>query len=143
MDAQSCVFCRVARGEEPAHIVFEDELTVAFLDRRPVFAGHCLLVPRTHHSDLEALPDDLIAPFFANARLLAQAMEVGLGAHGAFLGLNNKVSQSVPHVHIHVVPRRRKDGLRGFFWPRHPYESEQVAHEIAAALHQAVRGLRG
>ena len=120
----------------PSHVVFEDELTVAFLDRRPVFPGHSLLVPKEHVETLVDLPDDLLAPIFSNGRLLAAAMEKGLGAHGSFVAINNKVSQSVPHLHVHVVPRRRKDGLRGFFWPRQKYEGE--AHVVK--VQDAIRG---
>lgn len=137
-ETTGCPFCRIARGEEPAHVVFADEPTLAFLDRRPLFPGHCLLVPRRHVPDLEALPPEIAAALLLNARRLALAMEKALGAEGAFVGLNNKVSQSVPHLHVHVVPRRRKDGLRGFFWPRHVYADEAAAAEVAAALRSAV-----
>ena len=129
-----CVFCEILHGTRPAHIVFEDEHSLAFLDQRPLFPGHCLLVPREHHETLQALPGKLIAPLFLNAQLLARAVEKGMGAEGIFVGINNRVSQSVPHLHIHVVPRRRQDGLRGFFWPRRPYESEQAAMEACDAI---------
>src|SRR5579871_7008846 len=118
MADQDCAFCRIG----PQELVFEDERTLAFLDHRPVFPGHCLLIPRAHYSTLADLPQDLLGPLFGNARLLAMAMEDALGAEGAFVAVNNKVSQRVPHLHVHVVPRRRKDGLRGFFWPRGKYE---------------------
>ncbi len=117
-------------GEAPAQIVLEDEQTIAFLDNRPLFPGHTLLLPRTHVDTLPDLPDELLGPLFGNARLLARAMLPAFGAEGSFVALNNVVSQSVPHLHVHVVPRRRKDGLRGFFWPRTKYSHE--GHEIEA-----------
>ena len=119
--SNNCTFCKIIRGELQSHIVFADDVSLAFLDQRPVFPGHCLLVPKEHHETLADLPADLIAPLFANAQLLARAVELGLQADGTFVAMNNRVSQSVPHLHIHVVPRRRKDGLKGFFWPRQPY----------------------
>lgn len=133
-----CVFCDIVAGRRPARLVLEDEHTVAFLDHRPVFPGHTLIVPRDHHETLVDLPDGLIVPLFTNARRMAAAVVAGLGAEGSFVAINNVVSQSVPHLHVHVVPRRRKDGLRGFFWPRHPYSSEQEAEAVAAALRAAL-----
>src|SRR5687768_1348397 len=94
---------------------------MAFLDHRPLFEGHCLLIPRTHCETFADLAVELVGPLFEKARLLSMAIEQGLGADGTFLAMNNRVSQSVPHFHIHIVPRRRKDGLRGFFWPRQKY----------------------
>ena len=132
-----CVFCDIVEGRAKAEIVFEDERTLAFLDIRPVFHGHVLLVPRAHHETLVDLPKALIAPLFENAQTIARAVEVGLGADGTFVAMNNKVSQSVPHLHVHVVPRRLKDGLRGFFWPRTKYgdgEMTKVAQAIRGAL---------
>jgi histidine triad (HIT) family protein len=130
----ACVFCAIAAGELAAHRVFEDARCVAFLDTRPVFPGHTLLVPRAHLETLMDLPDDLLAPFFGVAQRLARAMETALGADGSFVATNNKVSQSVPHMHVHVVPRKKKDGLRGFFWPRSKYATDSEAEEIAARL---------
>ena len=120
-------------------MVFQDEVSLAFLDHRPLFPGHSLLVPREHHETIWDLPDDLIAPLFANARLLSAAIREAMNAKGAFVALNNVVSQSVPHLHVHVVPRNPKDGLRGFFWPRHRYDSEEHAREAAGAIRAAVR----
>jgi histidine triad (HIT) family protein len=118
--------------------VAETPATLAFLDHRPVFKGHTLVVPRRHVETLRDLPDDLVGPFFAEVRRLSSAVQDGLGADGTFVAANNVVSQSVPHLHVHVVPRRRGDGLRGFFWPRQRYddeaEMEAVAHTIRAAL---------
>jgi len=119
-----CVFCAIVSGEVAAFPVFEDEISLAFLDDRPLFPGHCLLIPKQHVATLADLPADLVGPFFRNAQRLAVAVERGMQAEGSFVAINNRVSQSVPHLHAHVVPRRRKDGLRGFFWPRNRYESE-------------------
>jgi histidine triad (HIT) family protein len=138
-----CSFCRILSGEAgDALVVLEDEATVAFLDHRPLFPGHSLLVPRAHIETLVDLPDDVLPELFSNARLLARAMEEGLGAEGSFVAINNRVSQSVPHLHVHVVPRRRKDGLRGFFWPRQKYESDEHAAEVAAQLRETVAKLQ-
>jgi histidine triad (HIT) family protein len=137
-----CAFCRIARGEaDDALVVLEDGATLAFLDHRPLFPGHALLIPRAHVETLPDLSDELLPELFSNARLLARAMEEGLGADGSFVAINNRVSQSVPHLHVHVAPRRRKDGLRGFFWPRHKYESDEQAAEVAATLRETVARL--
>jgi histidine triad (HIT) family protein len=121
--------------------VFEDDVSVAFLDRRPLFPGHSLLIPRDHHETLADLPRGLVEPLFANLQLLARAVELGMGAEGSFLAINNRVSQSVPHLHVHVVPRRRKDGLRGFFWPRRKYRDDVELDEAQAAVRRAVKQL--
>jgi histidine triad (HIT) family protein len=134
----ACLFCSIARGERPSHRVLEDETCVAFLDYRPLFPGHTLLVPRAHHETLADLPHELVAPFFANAQRLARAMETALLADGSFVAINNKVSQSVPHLHVHVVPRKKGDGLRGFFWPRQKYASEEATAEVAGKLRQGL-----
>jgi histidine triad (HIT) family protein len=125
MTQASCIFCKVVTGELAARTVFEDEVSVAFLDHRPVFPGHCLLIPKKHFETLSDLPLDQVGPLFRNAQLLARAVESGLEADGTFVAMNNRVSQSVPHLHVHIVPRRRKDGLKGFFWPRNPYKGEE------------------
>jgi len=137
-----CLFCRIVAREVVAAIAFEDELTLTFLDHRPLFPGHCLLIPKSHYEDLAALPEDLIAPLFRNARLLAAAVERAMGSDGSFVAINNRVSQSVPHVHIHIVPRRRKDGLRGFFWPRQKYESAAEMERVRGALGEAIGRLQ-
>ncbi|MGZ5420056.1 MAG: HIT family protein, partial [Solirubrobacterales bacterium] len=113
-----CRFCAIAAGAEQAHVVFEDDDFLAFLDKRPLFPGHSLLIPRAHHETLAELPDELVGPLFADARLLSRAIPAAVGKPGSFVALNNVVSQSVPHLHVHIVPRKPKDGLRGFFWPR-------------------------
>ncbi len=134
----SCVFCAIARGEAPAAVVHADDAAVAFLDVRPLFEGHVLLVPRVHVVTLPDLPAELVAPVFGTAQRLCRAVETALDAPGTFVAMNNRVSQSVPHLHVHVVPRRPKDGLRGFFWPRTRYADESAmratAERIAAAM---------
>jgi histidine triad (HIT) family protein len=133
-----CLFCGIVKGEVSAAVVFEDELSLAFLDHRPLFPGHCLLVPRTHFETLTDLPHRLVGPFFQNVQLLARAVENALEGEGTFVAMNNRVSQSVPHLHVHIVPRRKKDGLKGFFWPRRKYEDEAeilaVQERIRAAI---------
>jgi histidine triad (HIT) family protein len=133
-----CRFCDIVEGASPAHVVFDDELTMAFLDARPLFPGHCLLVPRDHHETLADLPPDLVGPFFTTAQALAKGVEEAMDAEGTFVALNNRVSQSVPHLHVHVVPRRRKDGLRGFFWPRHRYPDNEEMASVAARIRAAL-----
>jgi histidine triad (HIT) family protein len=130
----ACPFCQIVSGTVPASIVFQDSETMAFLDHRPLFPGHCLLIPRQHLETLEDLPAELLTRLAANARLLAMAIEKGLGAQGAFVAINNRVSQSVPHLHVHVVPRTKGDGLKGFFWPRQKYRAPDHMEEIREAL---------
>jgi histidine triad (HIT) family protein len=139
----ACLFCEIAAGTREAQVVLETPDTLAFLDIRPVFPGHCLLVPRTHVETLPELPDALVAPLFSEARRLARAVQQALDAHGTFVAMNNTVSQSVPHLHVHVVPRRFKDGLRGFFWPRVKYESEAALAETAEKIRRALLGAAG
>jgi histidine triad (HIT) family protein len=134
----TCRFCQIVAGDESAQVVFEDERTIAFLDNRPLFPGHSLLVPRDHYETLADLPDELVGPLFAKARLLSVAIPKAMRKPGSFVALNNVVSQSVPHLHIHVVPRRQKDGLRGFFWPRTKYSSEEEMREVAERVRKAV-----
>ena len=133
----ACTFCEIVAATRPAHHVFADEACVAFLDARPVFLGHVLLVPRTHHETLADLPAALIAPLFTGMQRLARAVEGALGSDGTFVAINNKVSQSVPHLHVHIVPRKKKDGLRGFFWPRQKYADDEHAERIAALIRAA------
>jgi histidine triad (HIT) family protein len=135
---ESCIFCRIIGGEMAGYAVLEDDVTLAFLDHRPLFPGHCLLVPKAHYGTLLDLPTTLLTPLMANAQLLARAVERGLEAHGSFVAVNNRISQSVPHLHIHVVPRRRKDGLKGFFWPRQPYKEEGSMLAVQRTLRQAI-----
>ena len=137
-----CVFCKIANGETLAAVVFEDDGSLAFLDHRPLFPGHCLLMPKNHFETLGDLPKELIAPFFSATQLLARAVELALDAEGTFVAMNNRVSQSVPHLHVHIVPRRRKDGLKGFFWPRYKYESEEEMLTIERRIRTAVAKLQ-
>ena len=138
--APSCAFCHIVRGEEAAHVVLDDDATLAFLDHRPLFPGHCLLIPKAHHATLPDLPAELVAPLFTTAQRLARAVEAGLGADGSFVAINNRVSQSVPHLHVHVVPRRRKDGLfaRNFVWVRRPYEDDAAIVAAREAIRAAL-----
>jgi histidine triad (HIT) family protein len=139
-----CVFCRIVAGEVPAHVVLDDEVCLAFLDVRPVFPGHVLLIPKAHHETLVDLPPELVEPLFSRARLLAAAVPAAVDAVGSFVAVNNKVSQSVPHIHVHVVPRRPKDGLRGFFWPRQKYAGgEEEMASVAEAIRSAAADLTG
>lgn len=133
-----CLFCRIVAGEVGAETVLETDLFVAFLDHRPVFKGHVLLVPRRHVETLPDLPAALRDPFLAAGQRLAAAMVDGLGAQGSFMAVNNTVSQSVPHLHLHVVPRTKGDGLRGFFWPRTKYASGEEMQEYAARVARAL-----
>jgi histidine triad (HIT) family protein len=137
-----CTFCDIATGTIPAHMVLADELVVAFLDARPVFKGHVLVVPRSHYVTLGDLPDDLLGPYFGTVRLVSSRLPAALGAQGSFVGMNNIVSQSVPHLHTHVVPRTKGDGLRGFFWPRHKYASDEEAAQYASRIRAALSVLR-
>ena len=132
--AAGCAFCEIVEGRAAAYEVLRDDAAVAFLDRRPLFPGHTLLVPRRHHETMTDLPADQVESLFSRARRLATVMETALGSAGSFVAVNNRVSQSVPHLHIHVVPRNRKDGLRGFFWPRTKYEDDDHAAAVAAQL---------
>ncbi|MPZ96556.1 MAG: HIT domain-containing protein [Propionibacteriales bacterium] len=134
-----CQFCRIVAGETPAHIVLEEEAVVGFLDSRPVFKGHVLLVPRAHIHTLVDVPAALLPTLFGAAQRLAAAVVEAFGSQGSFVAVNNVVSQSVPHLHIHVVPRTKGDGLRGFFWPRTKYADEADAAEHANQLRNALR----
>ncbi len=123
-------------------MVFEDATTLAFLDHRPLFPGHTLLIPKTHYETLADLPPQLVPPTFEAVQVLALAVERALAAQGSFVAMNNRVSQSVPHLHIHVVPRRRKDGLKGFFWPRRRYESEAEMLRVADLIRAEVASVQ-
>lgn len=139
MTEESCLFCRIVSGELTAVIVFEDKNTVAFLDHRPLFPGHTLLVPREHYETLGDLPTAQIGPLFKNAQLLSRVIEAALDAEGTFVAMNNRVSQSVPHLHVHVVPRRRKDGLKGFFWPRTKYRDQQEMENVKEKIVEKIK----
>jgi histidine triad (HIT) family protein len=135
----ACTFCEIAAGRREADLVLDEDEALAFLDRRPVFPGHTLLVPRRHVDSLDDLPPELVAPLFDAARRLSRAVRVAVEADGSFVGVNNRISQSVPHLHIHILPRRRRDGLRGFFWPRLGYEDEVHRLRTAEAIRAALR----
>ncbi len=133
-----CLFCGIISKETNSSIVFEDDISTAFLDHRPLFPGHCLLVPKSHVETLSDLPTVLVGPFFKNVQLLTRAVELALEAEGSFVAMNNRVSQSVPHLHVHIVPRRKKDGLKGFFWPRNKYEGEAQIVAAQKAIQAAI-----
>lgn len=138
----SCVFCKIVARDAPGNLVYEDEETIAFLDLHPLFPGHVLVSPRGHYETLSDLPAPLIEPLFATAQLLTKAVEAALKAEGTFVAINNRVSQSVPHLHVHVVPRRRKDGLKGFFWPKNLYRDDEERESIRAAIEQTARDMK-
>lgn len=137
-DSRDCVFCRIVAGKKPADHLYRDDRTASFLDHHPLFPGHVLIVPLVHHATLPELPPDLVEPVFAHARAAARAVEEALGADGSFIALNNTVSQTVPHLHVHVIPRHKGDGLKHFFWPRVGYKDdahrESVRVKIAGYL---------
>ncbi len=141
-DGEECSFCKIARHEAESYVVLEDEISLAFLDKRPLFPGHSLLVTKTHYETFAELPQSLISPLFANAQLLALAVVKALAAEGSFIAINNRISQSVLHLHVHIVPRRRNDGLRGFFWPRQSYRSKESALETQRAIQSAIAELQ-
>ena len=133
-----CVFCSIVEGAESAHVVLDDEVVLAFLDVRPLFPGHVLVVPRPHIETLTDLPPGDVGPYFERVQRIAGAVRSAMGAQGTFVALNNKVSQSVPHLHTHVVPRTKGDGLKGFFWPRTRYRDDAHAAEVAATIASAL-----
>jgi histidine triad (HIT) family protein len=136
----NCVFCQIVLGERPAQVVLDSDDSLGFLDARPIFPGHSLLVPRDHYETLADLPAPLVGDVFGDAQRLAVAVEGAMDAAGTFVAINNRVSQSVPHLHVHVVPRRPKDGLRGFFWPLQKYETDEQMAEVAARIRAHLRG---
>ena len=133
----ACVFCAIVAADAPAHIVFRDSMATGFLDSRPLFPGHTLIVPNDHHETLADLPAEQLGPLFARAQRVSAILQDPFGAQGSFVAVNNIVSQSVPHLHVHVVPRTKGDGLRGFFWPRTGYESEAHMGATASLLSTA------
>jgi len=139
---KKCKFCKIIKGDLEAYRVFEDENSIGILDHRPLFPGHVLLIPRKHHETLGDLPEDLIEPFFSNVQLMSKVVGQAMESQGTFIAINNRVSQSIPHLHVHIVPRNKGDGLRGFFWPRQKYSSEEhkanvqrlISHSISELL---------
>jgi histidine triad (HIT) family protein len=134
----NCDFCNILRDPAGNHVVYENESSLAFLDHRPLFPGHCLVVPKRHLETIHDLPDSLLAPFFSTVKMLAAAVEQAMQAQGTFIAANNRISQSVPHFHVHVVPRKKGDGLKGFFWPRGKYKSPEEIAAVLSALRSAI-----
>lgn len=134
----TCIFCRIIAGDVAAQILYEDKHVIAFLDKRPLFLGHCLIVPKKHVNTLYDLPPSLVKPLFMTAQKIGRAVQKAMKAEGSFVAINNKVSQSVPHLHVHLIPRNFKDGLRGFFWPRNDYENEKHAEAIQSAIKEFI-----
>ena len=130
----SCLFCDIAAGRVAADIAYENELALAFLDHRPLFHGHLLLIPRRHVATFGDLPAEDVGAFFQLAQRLESAVNRAMEADGSFIAMNNIVSQSVPHLHVHIVPRRKKDGLKGFFWPRTTYRDAEHRQQVAARI---------
>jgi histidine triad (HIT) family protein len=141
LEDPQCVFCKIANGGVPAHVVYEDEQSIAFLDNHPLFPGHVLLCPREHYETLTDLPLTLTGPMFTATQLLARAVEAAVSAEGTFVAINNRISQTVPHLHIHVVPRKRRDGLKGFFWPRKQYGDDGAREAVRDAIRREVERL--
>jgi len=135
-----CLFCDILAGDMPAEFVWEDGQVAAFLDVRPLFKGHVLVLPRRHYVTLADLPADLLTPLFARVQQISAAMPAAYAAQGSFVAMNNIVSQSVPHLHVHVVPRTKGDGLRGFFWPRGRYASDEEAAGYATRMREVLIG---
>lgn len=136
-----CVFCDIAARAAAAGVVYEDANSIAFLDSHPLFPGHVLLCPREHYVTLLELPTRLAGPMFAATQLLARAVENAVDAEGTFIAINNRVSQTVPHLHVHIVPRRRRDGLKGFFWPRQHYTDDAAREAVRDAIEREVQKL--
>ncbi len=138
----NCAFCKILRDPTANHVVYEDESSLAFLDHRPLFPGHCLVIPKSHLETIHQLPDSLLKPFFSTVKMLAAAIELAMQAQGTFIATNNRVSQSVPHFHVHVVPRKKGDGLKGFFWPRGKYKTPEEISAVLSALRSAIAQLQ-
>ena len=136
-----CVFCKIAIGDLPGYVVHKDSNSIAFLDNRPLFPGHVLLCPQSHYETLTDVPPDLATNLMIKTQLLTRAVEGALDAEGSFLAVNNRVSQTVPHLHIHIVPRRRRDGLRGFFWPRQNYRDSDAMEAVRDAIEREIQKL--
>lgn len=137
---ERCLFCSIVAGDSDAHVAFDDDVALGFLDIRPLFPGHVLLVPKVHVETLGDLAPAVVAPLFERVQRVAVAVESAMGAQGTFVAMNNRVSQSVPHLHVHVVPRTKGDGLKGFFWPRTNYDDDPHAADVAARIRAAVEG---
>ena len=138
MSEDACLFCRIVSGTLAAAIVHEGEDFLVFLDHRPLFHGHCLVVPRKHSETLSDLQVEAVGPFFREVQFISRVVEGAMNAEGTFVAMNNRVSQSVPHLHVHVVPRKKKDGLKGFFWPRTKYASQQEMEDVRMRLRKVI-----
>jgi histidine triad (HIT) family protein len=139
MSEDSCLFCRIVSGKTDAAVVYQDEDSLAFLDHRPLFLGHTLLIPKKHIETLSDLPEIAVGPFFVNVQKLSRAVQAAMGAEGTFVAMNNRVSQSVPHLHVHIVPRKKGDGLKGFFWPRTKYKTNDEMLEIVKVIAKEIK----
>lgn len=137
----SNIFLDIVQGKARALIVHESDNTLAFLDHRPLLHGHVLLIPKEHYITVFDIPDDLLAKLMKEAKMLSIAVQKAMGSQGIFIGINNVVSQSVPLLHIHIVPRNKGDGLKGFFWPRNPYRDEEHAREVQVKIKKALASL--
>lgn len=135
-----CSFCNIVSGKENSFTVFENDLFLAFLDKRPLFKGHILLIPKSHIVTLTEMPEKIIGPFFKTVQMLTIAVEKSMLSEGSFIALNNRVSQSVPHLHVHIVPRTKGDGLKGFFWPRKKYSDDTEMKDVREKIKNAVAG---
>jgi histidine triad (HIT) family protein len=140
MSEDNCLFCSIVSGAVQAVVVYEDDDCLVFLDHRPLFPGHCLVVPRKHSETLLELPEKSVGPFFKLVQVMARAVQAAMVAEGTFVAMNNTVSQSVPHLHVHVVPRKKKDGLKGFFWPRTKYKTPEEMIEVASRIAEELSG---
>ena len=136
-----CIFCKIIEGRLAADRIYEDEKVYAFLDIHPLFPGHILLCPRQHYDTLMDVPPGVLGPLFERSQVMAKAVESALGAEGSFVAINNRISQTVPHLHVHIIPRRKGDGLKGFFWPRHDYKDDADRESVRAALEAEIRKL--
>jgi histidine triad (HIT) family protein len=138
MSDDSCLFCRIVSGKTEAVVVYQDEDSLAFLDHRPLFLGHTLLIPKKHIETLSDLPEIAVGPFFVSVQRISRAVQAAMGAEGTFVAMNNRVSQSVPHLHVHIVPRKKGDGLKGFFWPRTKYKTNEML-EIGKVIAKEIK----
>jgi histidine triad (HIT) family protein len=139
MSDDSCLFCRIVSGKTEAVVVYQDEDSLAFLDHRPLFLGHTLLIPKKHIETLSDLPEIAVGPFFVSVQRISRAVQAAMGAEGTFVAMNNRVSQSVPHLHVHIVPRKKGDGLKGFFWPRTKYKTNDEMLEIGKVIANEIK----
>ncbi len=137
-EEENCRFCQIAEGEDKETVVYAGELTLVSLDHRPLFKGHCLVTPRKHIEAIEDVPDDVLEDLFKTVRMASKAVTEAMGSDGTLIAVNNRVSQSIPHIHVHVVPRRHKDGLHGFFWPRMQYASDDEMKDVANRIRKAM-----